>query len=176
LRQKLRIPVQTLLHSKFIYEARKIKYLLKVEQSCFPPQKNQAKRNKAAAAKQQSAQLTGQGDKCEIALIEARVKELTLLDKPVAPAAVPIALCHVPPPPITAPAYMPLTPSSTPPMAQVETKQYKKLNTPPKVEINKTPDNNNMLKQNSTGNSPHTLATPPAGQNLEPFIATPQQV
>lgn len=61
--------------------------------------------------------------------------------------------------------------------AQVETKQHKKVTTPPKVEINKTPDNNMMLKQNSTGNSPPTAeATPPAGQQLEPFVGTPQQV
>lgn len=142
------------------------------------PPKNNGKRNKAAA-KQQTAQLTGQGDKCDISVIEAGVKELTLADKPVATAAAPTApLYNVPPPTVAtpAPAYMPLTPSSTPPMAQVETKQHKKVTTPPKVEINKTPDNN-MPKQNSTGNSPPSAAaTPPAGQQLEPFIGTPQQV
>jgi hypothetical protein len=113
-------------------------------------------------------------DKSEIALIETGVKELTLVDKPATPALV----SNAPPQNVNTPAvYAPLTPSltpsSTPPMSQGETKQFRKMASPaPRVEINKSPDNNGV-KLNSTGNSsPHSITTPP----VEPFNGTPQQV
>lgn len=143
------------------------------------PQSN--KNNAKRKAKQLALQNGQVVDKADIGAIEAGVKDLTLLDKPsVAPVPPAVLLHQAPPPQVTNTpvAYVPLTPTSTPnstpPMAQVETKQYRKVTSPPKVEINKSPDNN-LVKPNPTGNSPHT-ATPPAVQTMEPFMVTPQQV